>query len=97
MEDDKKYIDNIDSFYVKKAYSTIVAWFSRDGHDRYKGKIRDIFAMVPDDDEEQNDVRVIWYEISGKEAHRAFRELNYGKIPLTSTELVKALLLRKGI
>lgn len=39
MEDDKKYIDNIDNFYVKKAYSTIVAWFSRDGHDRYKGKI----------------------------------------------------------
>ena len=72
MEDDKKYIDNIDNFYVKKAYSTIVAWFSRDGHDRYKGKIRDIFAMVPDDDEEQNDVRVIWYEISGKEAHRVF-------------------------
>ena len=95
MEDDKKYIDNIDNFYVKKAYSTIVAWFSRDGHDRYKGKIRDIFAMVPDDDEEQNDVRVIWYEISGKEAHRAFRELNYGKIPLTSTELVKALLLQE--
>ena len=95
MEDDNKYIDNIDNFYVKKAYSTIVAWFSRDGHDRYKGKIRDIFAMIPDEDEEQNDVRVIWYEISSKEAHRAFRELNYGKIPLTSTELVKALLLQE--
>ncbi len=37
MEDDKKFIDNIDNFYVKKAYSTIVVWFSRDGHDRYKG------------------------------------------------------------
>ena len=95
MEDDNKYIDNIDNFYVKKAYSTIVAWFSRAGHDRYKGKIRDIFAMIPDEDEEQNDVRVIWYEISSKEAHRAFRELNYGKIPLTSTELVKALLLQE--
>ena len=51
--------------------------------------------MIPDEDEEQNDVRVIWYEISSKEAHRAFRELNYGKIPLTSTELVKALLLQE--
>ena len=95
MDDDKKYISNIDNFYVKKAYSTIVAWFLRDGHDRYKGKIRDIFAMTPDEDEEQNDVRVIWYEISSKEAHKAFRELNYGKIPLTSTELVKALLLQE--
>lgn len=95
MEDDKKFIDNIDNFYVKKAYSTIVVWFSRDGHDRYKGKIRDIFAMMPDGDEEQNDVRVIWYEINSREAHKAFRELNYGKIPLTSTELVKALLLQE--
>lgn len=95
MEDDKDFIENIDNFYVKKAYSTIVAWFSKDGHDRYKGKIRDIFAMQPEEDEEQNDVRVIWYEISSTEAHKAFRELNYGKIPLTSTELVKALLLQE--
>ena len=50
---------------------------------------------MPDGDEEQNDVRVIWYEINSREAHKAFRELNYGKIPLTSTELVKALLLQE--
>lgn len=95
VDDDNKYIENIDNFYVKKAYDSIVEWFSKDGHDRYKGPILDIFAMKPDEDEELNDVRVIWYEISNANAQTTFRELNYGQIPLTSTELVKALLLQE--
>ena len=95
VDDNNKYVDNIDNFYVKKAYDSIVEWFSKDGHDRYKGSILDVFAMQPDEDEELSDVRVIWYEISNTSAQTTFRELNYGQIPLTSTELVKALLLQE--
>ena len=56
-----------------------------------------MFAYTPEEDEVNRDVRVIWYEVSGGSALDAFRRLNYGKIPLTSTELVKAVLLKGDI
>lgn len=87
--DDEKYIENIDNFYVRKAYEAIEEWF-KDKAD-YMVPFRELFMHIED---KRLDVKVIWYEIKGATALDAFRRLNYGKIPLTSTELVKALLLQ---
>lgn len=86
---------NIDIFYLEKAYQTIIKWFETDSlHAQRKGKFRELFTFTPLEDEAVNDVRVIWYVIDHQNALEAFRRLNYGKIPLTSSELVKALLLQ---
>lgn len=86
---------NIDIFYLEKAYRTITEWFETDPqHAQRKGKFRELFTFTPLDGETVNDVRVIWYVIDHQNALEAFRRLNYGKIPLTSSELVKALLLQ---
>lgn len=50
--------------------------------------------------DKKNDVRFIWYEITPKQktdSIEVFNQLNYGKTPLTSTELIKALLLQCDI
>ncbi len=90
--------ENIDLYYLKSAFSTITNW---------SGKITKILeTLVPVDSTEiTNDVRIIWYEFD-KEAektnHQAssikvFSRLNYGKIALTDTELIKALILQSDI
>lgn len=97
---DHAYISNIDNFYLKTAYDTIIAWFAKE-NPKIRQSFRELLMMTPDEDDtpEQIDsmrnVRVIWYEMEGVKARDAFRRLNYGKIPLTATELVKALLLQK--
>ena len=96
-DSNSNFVQNIDTFYIRKAYESIINWFAKDKHrSQNKPAFRNLFAYEPDEDEKDinRDVRVIWYEISSTTALDAFRRLNYGKIPLTSTELVKALLLQ---
>ena len=94
-EDRPEAASNIDIFYLEKAYRTITEWFESDPqHAQRKGKFRELFTFTPLENEDVNDVRVIWYIINHQNALEAFRRLNYGKIPLTSSELVKALLLQ---
>lgn len=91
--------ENIDLFYLKNAYNTIADW---DGD-----KVEVIKTIVPKlSAENTNDVRIIWYEfdkdIGGEESKQAssikvFSRLNYGKIALTDTELIKALILQSDI
>lgn len=50
--------------------------------------------------DKENDVRFIWYEVPSEdntESIEVFSQLNYGKTPLTATELVKALLFQCDI
>ena len=91
--------ENIDLFYLKNAYNTIAEW---DGD-----KVEVIKTIVPKlSTENTNDVRIIWYEfdkeIDEEESKQAssikvFSRLNYGKIALTDTELIKALILQSDI
>lgn len=85
---------NIDNFYLRKAYETIEEWYDPEGeHAAELYNILALFIKQPGH-QEQREVRVIWYEIVDRSPIDAFRNLNYGKIPLTATELVKALLLQ---
>lgn len=89
------YESNIDNFYVAKAYQTICQWFDAQKDHRLPGALLDYFTYTPEaDDTLEPEVRVIWYEIDHQSALDSFRRLNYGKIPLSATELVKAILLQ---
>lgn len=100
MDSNSDYEANIDNFYIRKAYSTIEDWFNSDQLRliRESDEFKKILMSPPlgNNADKEKDVRIIWYEISNVTALQAFRRLNYGKIPLTSSELVKALLLQKG-
>lgn len=85
---------NIDNFYLREAYKSIENWYDPKGE--YVKELYLILMLFIEQpaQQEQIDVKVIWYEITNRSPLNAFRNLNYGKIPLTSTELVKALLLQ---
>ncbi|MBR1991274.1 MAG: DUF262 domain-containing protein [Bacteroidales bacterium] len=100
--------DNIDFFFISRAYLTIKEWF----HDR------EVYTLLEDEDrcvlqgdgnidnvrkqfkelllrnKDEKSIQVLWYIVEGDE-HEAFRNLNSGKIELSNSDLIKALLLDK--
>ena len=78
--------DNIDFWFIAKAYNTIKEWFEQD----LQIRVMHIFEYL------KEDVKIIWYEVGESEdAISLFTRLNIGKIPLTSAELVKAMFLSR--
>lgn len=72
-----------DFLYMWHAYQQAKKWINDHGDDL--SKLGD--ALL-------NDVKIIWYELNESvESWEKFTQLNVGKIPLTNSELVKALLL----
>ncbi len=92
-EDSKKYLKsldaskrkkNIDFFHIYESFQEIEDWFQA-----HENRINDIESVF------LNKVKVIWYEIkTAIDPIAVFSRLNIGKIPLTNSELVKALFLR---
>lgn len=84
---------NIDYFHICNAYAAIESWFQgRHGSHRMK-----VLQALVNDDKAGKNVKVIWYELQEAQAAiPAFTRLNVGKIPLTNSELVRALFLRSG-
>lgn len=85
--------ENIDFFFIANAFETIKAWFE---HQVVEGKtllgvILNFYRQL------ENNVKIIWYEpeddVSGVEL---FTRLNIGRIPLTNSELVRALFLSRN-
>lgn len=92
---DKTYLKNIDNFYLRKAYDTIRDWFAKLEQQRYIFLIADMLVTAASSPKgKKAHVAVIWNEIKDSDALNSFKNLNYGKIPLTSTEIIKALLLQ---
>lgn len=84
-EDAKK---NIDYHYMRKAWLSVESWFSHRGQTqnikgRLAGEMRDMLG---------GRTFFIWYEIADVDPIMLFEKENTGKIPLTSAELIKALL-----
>ena len=98
INNESDMFENIDLYYLKSAFNTITEW---------RGQIIKILeALVPvDPTQKTNDVRIIWYEFDKDEENnfnqassiKVFSRLNYGKIALTDTELIKALILQSDI
>lgn len=74
-----------DYLYMWHAYQKIKIWLDTHEAEDCKGLANKL----------AKDVKVIWYEIGSREenAWSVFANLNSGKIPLTNSELVKALFL----
>lgn len=110
MNDNESYRNNIDFFYIRKAYEAIDMWFQ--SHKNAAEKIIKLLDPPHDafnDEEEEkefnssiHDVRVLWYLAEEDESDDGarnssidiFSRLNHGKIELTPTELIKALFLQ---
>ena len=90
--DVNKKEENIDFFFIANAYSTIYKWFGLDNEENNSMAIAINFYQTL-----FNSVKIIWYEpednISGVEL---FTRLNIGRIPLTNSELVRALFLSRN-
>lgn len=84
--------DNIDFYFIANAYEFINEYFESHSESNRRQlaslltKLNEYFMYS---------VSVIWYEVdSAEDGIDLFERLNIGKIPLTSSELVKALFLR---
>ncbi len=79
--------ENLDFLHISNAYKTITKWFDS------PRKKNDIFDILSSD---TFNAQFIWYEIDKNEnAYEVFRRLNSGKLSLTNSELVKALILNE--
>ena len=83
----KDFKDYIDYFYMKQAYSTIHAWACKQGLTFNNNEFQSKFI---------HRTRVIWYETVDEDPIKVFRRLNSGKIGLTDSELIKALMLNRS-
>lgn len=101
---------NIDAVHIINAYHYIDEWFDSEGKGveiskRYVGGDGELPEEMWDNllsqivtKAETGSTKVIWYELSNSEEIdpvQEFTRINNGKIPLTDTELVKALFLQK--
>lgn len=96
----EKYLANIkdveeeqaskaDFYYMKNAFTISTKWLQE--------KSAELGTMSLDDDMRailMKNTRVIWYELDANSSGReVFRNINYGKLRLTNSELIKAMLL----
>ncbi len=84
---------NIDFFHMHKAYTTIHDWFQEKANTTEDVSPRALITPIL-----LRDTKVIWYEADSNENNDSvdiFTRLNIGKIPLTNSELIKALFLKR--
>lgn len=95
IEDKELAKNNVDYFHIHEAYGSITDWFKKkiEVSPTNPGKFYDTLV---------DSVNVIWYEINEninpseiENPIDVFTRINMGKIPLTNSELVKALFLQK--
>lgn len=79
--------ENIDYHYISEAYKTIISWFKEKGTSFNRNEFESNFRFH---------TRVIWYESSEEDSISIFTRINIGKIPLTNSELIKALFLNSS-
>ena len=97
---EKEAKENIDFYYMYKAYQTIKSWYDemRKSSNIKRSKFVEslLFDEVIFNNEQKNSrVAFIWYEIDESENENSvFTRLNLGKIPLTDSELIKTFFLK---
>jgi uncharacterized protein with ParB-like and HNH nuclease domain len=79
--------ENIDFYYIIEAYKAICLWFENKPPNFDKGDFRSKFRF---------NSKVIWYQSSEENPISIFTRINIGKIPLTNSELIKALFLNSS-
>lgn len=96
--------ETIDFYFITEARKSIQSWFDNSNiikdPQKAKEKIRNTLIYNKEDQDQEGIVSVIWYEIEDTPENSAkaidtFIRINLGKIPLTSSELIKALFLQE--
>ena len=88
-ENSKEHNENVDFFHMHRVYERIKSWFEEDkerGKPDYKNKFKQLLLEK---------AQFIWYETS-EDPIKVFTRLNIGKIGLTNSELIKALILSQS-
>ena len=80
---------NIDEYYMSKVYGVINQYL-----DPPEEKKKNVFKKLLKG--EGKHILFLWYEVNEEEKHTTFAHLNSGKIELTCSELIKAILLSDG-
>jgi len=97
---EKEAKENIDFYYMYKAYQTIKSWYDEMRKSSNIKRSKFVESLLFDEaifKSEQKNGRVafIWYEIDESENENSvFTRLNLGKIPLTDSELIKTFFLK---
>ncbi len=86
-EDEAK--KNIDYWHMYKAYEAVKNWIREKTRNRVIKQLAELLLGRT----QKKDVKFIWYEVSEEDEIQLFTRLNIGKIPLTNSELIKALFL----
>lgn len=77
---------NVDYFHMNKVFGRIGEWFKEKGDNYNKKEFEDLLL---------NKTQFIWYE-TNEAPIKVFTRLNIGKIGLTNSELIKALILSQS-
>ena len=107
QNDEEQFIkvnrDNIDNYYITLGLSHIFNWFTTEGEAYEKRATLHQFPLFfsaffgnnPKDNSHGKSTQVLWYCINEEDdkAKSIFRRLNDTKIPLSNSELIKALFL----
>lgn len=92
--DRARYKENIDFYYMSQAYDTVKEWFTNNENIIESSNKDEFLHTILGNFEDEPKVQFIWYEIDDKvNSLELFTRLNIGRIPLTNSELVKALFL----
>ena len=94
IDDEAKADDNIDFFFMHRAFMAIKNWFAN----KKENIISDVVQIMKNSFDKY--VKVIWYEMKSgtrEDATKLFTRLNIGRIPLTNAELIKALFLGRNV
>lgn len=92
---------NVDYYYIFNAYTTIKEWFE-DADRAMNRRDKSLFLnTLLGTENDTSSVQVIWYQVTREDekvkddenSKQLFNRLNLGKIPLTNSELIKALFL----
>ncbi len=95
--------ENIDSFYITSGLSNILKWFTTEG-EKYENRasihqFATFFAAFFGSKEgASKSTQVLWYLVNedSDKAKSIFKRLNDSKIPLSNSELIKALFLSEN-
>ncbi len=81
--------ENIDFYTMNNTFKIIEKWFINIIKNKRTTKRKFLETIMGSD---KKDVKIIWYKINDNESEiDIFTRLNIGKIPLTNSELIKAL------
>lgn len=84
---EKEDESEIDKFYISRAFLTIAKWFENNDEETFRNLLN-----AP---KEEMSIQILWYVVPKSKEHETFRNINSGKIQLSNSDLIKALLLNK--